>query len=119
MEVSAYLKRIRYFEPIKPDVETLRGLQRAHLLAVPFENLDIGLKRPIRLDLESQTVRGESVGIESVPVAQTVGSATANFDVSQTGTLIYVAPNRRRLRTLVWVDRRGHEQALPVPPDQC
>jgi len=70
----------------------------------------------VRLDLESRTARGESIGIESVPVAQTVGSATANFDVSQTGTLIYVGPNRRRLRTLVWVDRRGHEQALPVPP---
>lgn len=53
MEVTTYLKRIQYFEPIKPDVQTLHGLQRAHLLAVPFENLDIGLKHPIRLDLES------------------------------------------------------------------
>jgi N-hydroxyarylamine O-acetyltransferase len=53
MELSTYLRRIRYFEPLKPDVQTLRGLQRAHLLTVPFENLDIGLKRPIRLDLEA------------------------------------------------------------------
>ncbi len=53
MELVTYLERIQYFEPIKPDVQTLCGLQRAHLLTVPFENLDIALKRPIRLDLES------------------------------------------------------------------
>lgn len=53
MEPSTYLKRIGYLDPIEPDVQTLYGLQRAHLLTVPFENLDIGLKRPIRLDLES------------------------------------------------------------------
>jgi N-hydroxyarylamine O-acetyltransferase len=53
METAAYLTRIQYMEPIRPDVQTLHGLQQAHMLAVPFENLDIGLKRPIRLDLES------------------------------------------------------------------
>lgn len=53
MELATYLKRIGYFDPIKPDVQTLHGLQRAHLLTVPFENLDIRLKRPIRLDIES------------------------------------------------------------------
>ncbi len=53
MELATYLKRIQYFDPVKPDVETLHGLQRTHLLTVPFENLDIELRRPIRLDLES------------------------------------------------------------------
>ena len=47
---SAYLERIHYSGPLQPDVETLRGLHRAHLVAVPFENLDIGLGRAIRLD---------------------------------------------------------------------
>src|SRR5262245_41698685 len=49
MNVAAYLQRIQYAEHLEPDVETLRGLQRAHLLKVPFENLDIALKRPIRI----------------------------------------------------------------------
>jgi N-hydroxyarylamine O-acetyltransferase len=53
MDIAAYLQRIGYLKPVKPDVQTLHGLQHAHLLAVPFENLDIGWKRPIRLDLES------------------------------------------------------------------
>ena len=49
MDISAYLARIDYARPVKPDVQTLRGLQFAHMLHVPFENLDIGLKRPIQL----------------------------------------------------------------------
>ncbi len=49
MDIPLYLARIQYSKPIKPDAETLRGLQRAHMLTVPFENLDIGLKRPIQL----------------------------------------------------------------------
>lgn len=53
METATYLKRIGYLKPVKPDVQTLHELQHAHLLAVPFENLDIGWKRPIRLDHES------------------------------------------------------------------
>ena len=53
MKISTYLKRIRYSGPVKPDAETLRGLQLAHVQNVPFENLDIRLKRPIRIDEES------------------------------------------------------------------
>ena len=53
MDISSYLDRIDYRDPPSLDFETLRGLQRAHLLTVPFENLDIGLKRPIRLDEQS------------------------------------------------------------------
>ncbi len=30
--------------------EALRGLHRAHFYSIPFENLDVLLKRPIRLD---------------------------------------------------------------------
>lgn len=53
MNVAAYLERIGYLQAVKPDVQTLHQLQQAHLLAVPFENLDIAWKRPIRLDHDS------------------------------------------------------------------
>jgi N-hydroxyarylamine O-acetyltransferase len=49
MDISVYLARIQFSKPLKPDVQTLKGLQLSHMLNVPFENLDIGLKRPIRL----------------------------------------------------------------------
>jgi N-hydroxyarylamine O-acetyltransferase len=41
MNINAYLKRIHYSAPPQPDLETLVGLHRAHLLAIPYENLDI------------------------------------------------------------------------------
>jgi N-hydroxyarylamine O-acetyltransferase len=50
MNTSAYLTRIDYSGPLRPDIDTLRGLHRAHLYRVPFENLDIHLGRPIRLE---------------------------------------------------------------------
>lgn len=53
MDTDAYLTRIGFSKPVKPDVPTLHELQHAHLLTVPFENLDIGWKRSIRLDTDS------------------------------------------------------------------
>lgn len=54
MDVSEYLSRIAADRTeLSPSVETLRILQRAHLLAVPFENLDIHWEHPIVLDAES------------------------------------------------------------------
>src|SRR5512139_740329 len=50
MILKQYLDRIKYSRPVSPDVQTLHGLQRAHLQHIPFENLDIGLKRPIQLE---------------------------------------------------------------------
>jgi len=47
---SAYLARIGYQGSVVPSAETLRGLHLAHVLTVPFENLDIHLGRPISLD---------------------------------------------------------------------
>lgn len=53
MNVAAYLNRTGLAD-VKPsvDFESLRLLQRSHLLTVPFENLDIHWKRPIVLDLD-------------------------------------------------------------------
>jgi N-hydroxyarylamine O-acetyltransferase len=48
--VPAYLNRIDYAGPTAPTPETLRALHRAHLFAVPFENLDIHLGRSIVCD---------------------------------------------------------------------
>ena len=50
MDIAAYLERINYRGSTRPSAESLRDLHRAHLLAVPFENLDIHLGNPILLD---------------------------------------------------------------------
>ena len=50
MNVDAYLKRINYTGSLERTPETLRALQLAHLLAVPFENLSIHSNEPIILN---------------------------------------------------------------------
>jgi N-hydroxyarylamine O-acetyltransferase len=50
VDITAYLRRINYNGPLDPCAETLRHLHRAHMLSVPFENLDIHLERVIVLD---------------------------------------------------------------------
>ena len=52
MNTAEYLARIGFDRQPALDLETLKALQRLHLLAVPFENLDIHWKRPIVLDTE-------------------------------------------------------------------
>ena len=49
-QATAYLDRIGAARPQRPDAASLRALHRAHLLAVPFENLSIALGEPISLE---------------------------------------------------------------------
>jgi N-hydroxyarylamine O-acetyltransferase len=53
VDVGAYLKRIGYTGPVSATAETLRELHRAHLFAVPFENLDIACGRRIVVDADA------------------------------------------------------------------
>ncbi len=53
INTNAYLARIGIEpEDLEVNEETLRILQRKHLLSVPFENLDIHWKRPIVLNVD-------------------------------------------------------------------
>ncbi len=65
IDLDAYLKRIGYAGDLAPTPDVLTGLHLAHATHVPFENLDIQLGRPIRLDLDSlqaKLVRGRRGG---------------------------------------------------------
>ncbi len=53
MNTPAYLARIGYAGPVTPTAELLRALHRAHMLSVPFENLDIARGRTIVVDQEA------------------------------------------------------------------
>ena len=52
MDIQKYLDRINYSGPLDPSITTLRALHRAHMFAIPFENLDIHIGRPILLGEE-------------------------------------------------------------------
>lgn len=52
MDLHPYLQRINYSGPLHPDLQTLTQLQLAHLLAIPFENLNIHAGRVIELAID-------------------------------------------------------------------
>ena len=49
--LAAYLARIGYAGPIEPTTDVLYAVHRRHLLAIPYENLDIHLGRELSLNL--------------------------------------------------------------------
>lgn len=53
MNLDAYFARIGYTGTPKPDLATLAELVEHHVTSVPFENLDVLLGRPPKLDLAS------------------------------------------------------------------
>lgn len=48
VDVERYLARIGYDGPLAVDRDTLEALQRAHMTAVPFENVDVYTRVPVR-----------------------------------------------------------------------
>lgn len=57
LNFESYLERIDYHGSLAPTAETLRDLQVAHLLAVPFENLSIQAHEAIVLEDEALFVK--------------------------------------------------------------
>jgi N-hydroxyarylamine O-acetyltransferase len=53
IDLDAYFDRIQWRGGTDPAFETLAGLLRAHTARIPFENLDVLLGRPVRLDIDS------------------------------------------------------------------
>jgi N-hydroxyarylamine O-acetyltransferase len=52
-DLDAYLGRIGFDGPRSPALQTLAALHQLHPCAIPFENLDPLLRRPVRLDLDT------------------------------------------------------------------
>jgi N-hydroxyarylamine O-acetyltransferase len=81
-DAAAYLTRIRWSAgPVAVTLPHLRALLHAHMLAFPFENLDVLLGRPPRLDLASlqaKMVAGGRGGY-CFEQARLFGTALAHF----------------------------------------
>ena len=61
IDLDAYCARIGYDGPREATLESLRALHNLHPQAIPFENLDPLLKRPVKLDaasLQAKLVEG-------------------------------------------------------------
>lgn len=60
IDLEAYLERIGYDGSLAPELDVLQALQLRHLSAVPFENLDPLLGKPVEIDpasLEKKLIR--------------------------------------------------------------
>ena len=49
-EIGAYFARIAYRGPPSPTLATLQAIVARHSAAIPFENLDVLLQRPVSLE---------------------------------------------------------------------
>jgi N-hydroxyarylamine O-acetyltransferase len=53
VDLAAYAERVEFTGELRPSAECLRELHLAHALHVPFENIEVLMGRPVRLDLAS------------------------------------------------------------------
>ncbi len=49
-DLDAYLRRIGHAGPVSPDLPVLCAVIAAHAATIPFENIDVLLRRPVRID---------------------------------------------------------------------
>jgi serine/threonine-protein kinase len=75
-----------------------------------------GTLRAVPFDADKLEVRGAPVPV--VEHVVTKASGAASYSIAGNGTLVYISGDSvvGGERTLVWVDRQGHEEPLGVPP---
>jgi eukaryotic-like serine/threonine-protein kinase len=107
-EVAVYDARTKEYRTL------IRGTQpqfveSGHLLYVADGRL-----WTVRFDLETLQMLGDAVPMADV--VRLVLTGAAYYAVSRSGTLVYVTAGPQPQRSLMWVDRRGREEPITVPP---
>lgn len=121
LDLDAYLERIQYRGGIAPTLETLAALLRAHMAAIPFENLDVLLGRGVRLDLEGvqdKLVRGHRGGycFEHGTLFAAALERLGFQPVRHTARVILVAPRAESPRTHMFLTVPLAEGTFVVDP---
>jgi serine/threonine-protein kinase len=76
-----------------------------------------GTLRAVRFDLSRLEVRSDPVPVAEQVAAVSTGAA--EYSISRAGALVYVPGGLNSqgvLRSLAWVDRKGHEEPIKAPP---
>jgi N-hydroxyarylamine O-acetyltransferase len=103
IDLAAYCARIGYDGALAPTRAVLDALHLAHATAIPFENVDVVLGRPIRLelaDLQSKLVRAGRGGYcfeQNTLFAAALD--TIGFRVTRLGARVRIGANAVRPRT--------------------
>ena len=74
--------------------------------------IDRGALWAIRFDLDSLVTICDAVALNE----RVLVLGAANFAISRSGTLAYLPERAGGSRSLVWVDRSGRQQPIPLPP---
>ena len=117
LDLHAYLERIGYAGPVEPTLGVLDALHLAHATTIPFENIDILLGRPIRLDLpslEDKLVRDRRGGycFEHNTLFAAALEAVG-FGVARLGARVRLGARKVRARThMVLLVRADGEERL-------
>jgi eukaryotic-like serine/threonine-protein kinase len=107
-EVAVYDARTKEYRTL------IRGahpqfVESGHLLYVADGRL-----WAVRFDLETLQMSGDAVPMADE--VRVVLTGAAYYAVSRSGTLLYVTAGPQPQRSLMWVDRRGREEPIKVPP---
>lgn len=121
VDLDAYFARVQYRGPTAATYAALAGLVRAHVERIPFENLDVLLGRPIRLDLASvqdKLVRRLRGGycFEHVTLFAAVLERLGFAPARHTARVIRVVPRTQAPRTHMFVTVALPEGVFVVDP---
>ncbi len=119
--VDQYLERIGYGGGTEPSFATLAGLLRAHMAAIPFENLDVLLGRPVRLDLDAvqdKLVRANRGGycFEHATLFAAVLERLGFDPVRHTARVVLLSPRTESPRTHMFLTVPIGEETFVVDP---
>lgn len=120
-DLDAYLDRVQWGGAIRQDLDTLTGLLRAHMRRIPFENLDVLLGRPVRLDLEGiqdKLVRASRGGycFEHATLFAAALEQLGFKPIRHTGRVVVVVPRAAAPRTHMFLTVPLAEGTFVVDP---
>jgi len=111
-QVAVHDLRTHSVKTVVPGGGHAKYVPSGHLVYVAGETL-----RAIRFDLSRLETSGTAVTV--LPRLVTTDNGAGEFAVASDGTLVYADAGSAGIaasRSLVWVDRAGREELLPVPP---
>jgi N-hydroxyarylamine O-acetyltransferase len=131
--LDTYLERVGWSGRPEPSLAVLTGLMRAHMRAIPFENLDVLLGRGIRVDLDGvfdKLVTGRRGGycFEHSTLLAAALTQAGFAPVAHSARVVMVAPRSASPRTHMFLSMAidgttylvdpgfgGHGPLVPIP----
>ncbi|HTI46330.1 MAG TPA: arylamine N-acetyltransferase [Casimicrobiaceae bacterium] len=121
LDLDAYFERIQWGGGTRPTYDTLAGILDAHMRHIPFENLDVLLGRPIRLDIEGLQAklvnarRGGYCFEQATLLGAALGELGFAF-TAHTARVVLFAPRSASARTHMFLNVTLDDRAFVVDP---